>query len=138
MARSVSERIRDGVARRAGYRCEYCLLHEEDSGFSHEVDHIISRKHGGSSEMDNLAFSCLTCNRNKGTDVASVKPTTGEALRLFDPRSDRWTDHFRLKGATIEAITETAAVTIRILRMSDPERVSERRILQALGRYPRD
>jgi hypothetical protein len=138
VAHSISGSTRAEVARRAGYRCEYCLLHEEDSGFPHEVDHIISRKHGGSSDADNLAFSCLACNRHKGTDVASVQPITGEALRLFDPRRDRWTDHLRLKGAAIEAISETGAATIRILRVNDLERISERRILQALGRYPRE
>jgi hypothetical protein len=34
---------------RAGHRCEYCLIREQDTGFPLEVDHIISRKHGGDS-----------------------------------------------------------------------------------------
>jgi hypothetical protein len=129
--------MRAAVARRAQDRCEYCLIEEEDAGFPHEVDHIISRKHGGPSGMENFAFSCLACNRNKGTDVASVEPMTGEAVRLFDPRRNRWADHFKLNGATIEPLSETAAATIQILRLNAPERVAERRILQALGRYPR-
>jgi hypothetical protein len=137
VASNISRSKRAEIARRARYCCEYCLIHEEDSGFPHEVDHIISRKHGGSSGMENFAFSCLACNRNKGTDVASVRPMTGEAVRLFDPRQNRWADHFKLNGATIEPLSETAAATIRILRLNAPERISERRILQALGRYPR-
>ena len=137
MASNISKSKRAEVARRARYRCEYCLIHEEDAGFLHEVNHIISRKHGGPSGMENFAFACLSCNRNKGTDVASVKPMTGEAVRLFDPRRDLWADHFKLKDAVIEPLTESAAATVRILRMNAPERISERRILQVLGRYPR-
>ena len=137
MASNISRSKRAEVARRAQNRCEYCLIHEEDAGFPHEVDHIISRKHDGPSGMENFAFACLACNRNKGTDVASIKPMTGEAVRLFDPRRDRWADHFKLSGATIDPLSETAAATIRILRLNAPERVAERRILQALGRYPR-
>jgi hypothetical protein len=137
VASNISKSKRVEVARRADYRCEYCLIHEEDAGFPHEVDHVISRKHGGSSGMENFALACLSCNRNKGTDVASITPLTGKAVRLFDPRRDLWADHFQLKDAVIEPFTETAAATIRILRMNAPERIMERRILQILGRYPR-
>jgi hypothetical protein len=37
------------VAWRAAHRCEYCLIHEDAAGFPHQADHIVSRKHGGSS-----------------------------------------------------------------------------------------
>ncbi|MGA2136486.1 MAG: HNH endonuclease signature motif containing protein [Bryobacteraceae bacterium] len=44
-------------------RCEYCLIHEDDAAFSHEVDHVIGRQHGGRTVADNLAYSCMVCNR---------------------------------------------------------------------------
>jgi len=53
VASDISEQVRANVARRAEYRCEYCLIHERDSGFPHQVDHVISRKHGGTSTFDN-------------------------------------------------------------------------------------
>lgn len=56
MASDISEQLRAEIARRANHRCEYCLIHEDDAGFSHEVDHILSRKHGGLSTLDNLAY----------------------------------------------------------------------------------
>src|SRR5205823_2768910 len=31
----------------AHFRCEYCLIHEEDAHFSHQPDHVIARKHRG-------------------------------------------------------------------------------------------
>ena len=63
MASDVSELLRGTVARRARHRFEYCLIHEDDSSFPHQVDHIISRKHGGISILENLAYACVLCNR---------------------------------------------------------------------------
>lgn len=54
MASDISEQVRARVARRAGHRCEYCLIREDEAGFAHQVDHVVSRKHGGSSDFDNL------------------------------------------------------------------------------------
>ena len=136
MTSDVSEELRAEVARRAGQRCEYCLIHEGDAGFSQQVDHIVSRKHGGSSALDNLAYACLLCNRHKGSDVAGIDPHTGEVVRLFNPRSDRWTDHFRLERAVTEPVSSIGSATARLLRLNAPERISERRLLQSLGRYP--
>jgi len=132
----VSEELRAEVARRAGQRCEYCLIHEDDAGFSHQVDHIVSRKHGGSSAADNLAYACVICNRHKGSDVASIDPRTGGIVRLFNPRSDHWADHFQLEGAVIEPVSSIGSATARLLRLNAPERISERALLQSLGRYP--
>jgi 5-methylcytosine-specific restriction endonuclease McrA len=49
VAHEVDEFSRRFVIERAGRRCEYCLVHEDSAGFPHQIDHIISRKHGGSS-----------------------------------------------------------------------------------------
>jgi hypothetical protein len=133
----ISEELRADVARRAAHRCEYCLIHEDAAGFPHQVDHIVSRKHGGSSTPDNLAYACVVCNRHKGSDIASIDPRTGETVRLFDPRRDRWGDHFRLDGALIEPISTIGSATTRLLQLNAPERISERRLLQSLGSDPR-
>jgi len=65
------------VVARADHLCEYCLIHEEDTFFGCEVDHIISEKHGGPTTADNLADACVFCNRAKGSDVASIVPGSG-------------------------------------------------------------
>jgi hypothetical protein len=72
----VTQTVRRLVAERAGHRCEYCLLHEDDAYFPHQVDHIVSRKQGGRSEADNLAFACCRCNAWKGScEVSSLNPS---------------------------------------------------------------
>jgi 5-methylcytosine-specific restriction endonuclease McrA len=129
VASDISEQVRANVARRAGHRCEYCLIHEDDAGFPHQIDHVVSRKHGGASTFDNLAYACIVCNRYKGSDVASINPKTGEAVPLFHPRHDRWTDHFRLDADFIEPLTDTGSATVRLLRLNAPARLAERRLL---------
>ena len=124
------------MARRAAQRCDYCLLHEDDAGFPHQVDHIVSRKHGGSSTSENLAYACLVCNRHKGSDVASINPVQVRLSGSFNPRSDRCADHFRIEGAVIEPVSSTGSATESLLRLNAPERISERALLQSLGRYP--
>jgi len=136
--RELLDAIRRQVSIRAQFRCEYCLYPEVRSAFPHQIDHILSRKHGGSSSLDNFAFCCIFCNRYKGSDVAAFDTRTGEIVRLFHPRLHLWRDHFRISGAIIEPLTSQGEVTIRLLRFNQPQRVVERALLQAAGYYPRE
>ncbi len=43
----ISAKLRKTVQERANKRCEYCLLLQDFSIYTHEVDHIIAIKHGG-------------------------------------------------------------------------------------------
>jgi hypothetical protein len=128
--------LRRAVYERAGGRCEYCRLHEDDSYMPHEVDHIYAEKHGGETTADNLCLCCVICNRHKGSDLASLDPLTGEVTALFHPRKDKWTDHFRLNGAIIEPLTAQGRVTVHLLQMNKRERLTERQLLIILGRFP--
>jgi|GEM_PF-2169557 len=74
MSQYVPLQLRREVRQRAGQHCEYCLLHEDDALLPHEPDHIIAVKHGGETSAGNLAWTCLLCNRAKGSDVASIDP----------------------------------------------------------------
>jgi hypothetical protein len=132
----ISEELRRLVAIRAEHLCEYCLIHEEDTFYGCEVDHIISVKHGGPTESDNLAYACVFCNRQKGSDIGSILWGTGEFSRFFHPRLDRWGEHFRLEGAIIQPQTGIGEVTARILEFNHSDRLMERRTLIVVGRYP--
>ena len=135
MVEGVGAQFRREVFTRAGDRCEYCFMPEWALLAGCEVDHIISRKHGGLTDLSNLALSCARCNRAKGSDVGSVSDSTGAFIRLFNPRIDRWEDHFKLQEGRIAGSTEIGVVTARLLRMNENERVIERRLLQMLGDY---
>jgi hypothetical protein len=136
MHRGNSSALRQIVVARAESLCEYCLIHEEDTLWGCEVDHIISVKHGGLTRLSNLAYACAYCNRQKGSDIGSISRATGVLARFFNPRRDRWSTHFRLHGMIIESLTEIGEVTARILGFNTPDRVLERQILKSVGRYP--
>ena len=76
------------VSERAGYCCEYCLIHQDDTPQTHEIDHLVARKHGGPTVEQNLALACLRCNRSKGSDLTAIDTETQQVVALFNPRLD--------------------------------------------------
>ena len=135
MPRWISDQLRQTIADRANLLCEYCLIAEADTFYGCEVDHIISLKHGGSSEPENLAYACALCNRAKGSDVGSIS-ASGEFTRFFNPRTDQWVEHFRLEQAAISPMTAIGEVTVRILGFNDSSRLHEREEMVRFGKYP--
>lgn len=136
MTSYVSAELRRIVESRANGQCEYCLIHESDTFLGCQVDHIISEKHGGPTEADNLAIACTYCNQSKGTDIGSLASSNREFTRFFNPRTDDWENHFSLKGAVIEPLSPIGQTTANILQFNKVERVIERETLIQLGRYP--
>ncbi len=90
------------------------------------MEHIISEKHGGATTAENLALACSYCNRAKGTDLGSIDPETRKLVPFFNPRTEKWTDHFNLDRATIVPLTAVGRVTILILQFNEPTRLQER------------
>ena len=127
---------KDLVRRRAGNRCEYCLLRQEDSDFTHHVEHVVAKQHGGSDEPTNLALACHRCNLRKGPNLTGIDPFTNDVALLFHPRRDQWDDHFRLRGVRIEGITTTGRATVQVLAMNDARRLDLRLELLLRGDFP--
>lgn len=125
--------IRSLVRERANYCCEYCLIPEAFTFASHEIDHIIARKHGGQTTEDNLALSCTICNQHKGSDLASIDPETNELTPLYHPRKYKWRKHFKIQGTRIIALTPEGRVTVRLLQFNRQERCEERKLLINAG-----
>jgi len=101
-----------------------------------QVDHIRSLKHSGSSDLTNLAWSCLPCNSGKGPNVAGYDPQTEELLPLFNPRSDVWSDHFEWEGALLAGKSPCGRATIDVLKINRTERVQLRLVLIEAGLFP--
>jgi HNH endonuclease len=127
--------LRQLVDQRAAGACEYCLIHQTFSIYSHEVDHVIASKHGGGSTKDNLVLACFPCNRYKGSDLTSIDPLTGVITPLFHPRTQIWLEHFQLEEGSILGLTAVGRTTIFLLRMNEINRVQLRQALVAQGLY---
>lgn len=134
MSARISTGLRTQIQQRAGGRCEYCRVHENDVLFPHEPDHVIADQHGGDTTTENLALACFHCNRQKGPNIASIDPETGQIAPLFNPRSDRWETHFRFEGARIIPLTAIGRATVQLLKLNSSERIRVRTSLRETGR----
>ncbi len=135
MSRYITPEWKKLVAERAFFLCEYCLQFEGHASARFQFEHIISLKHGGLTVLENLAFSCVFCNRNKGTDVGTLLAPT-HFVRFFNPRIDRWRDHFEFSGVAIYAKTEIGEATIKGLNLNQTDRLLERYALEEAGFFP--
>jgi len=79
-----------------------------------------------------LALACTFCNRYKGSDIGSIVWDTNTFVRFYNPRTDRWADHFELDGIVIKPRTNISEVTARILEFNNSDRLLEWQTLQPL------
>jgi hypothetical protein len=132
----VGEQQRALIEARAARRCEYCHLPVDGQVARFPIDHIIPRNAGGRTEMDNLALICPHCDGRKWAHTEGIDPISREAVRLFNPRTQAWSDHFqwsKLETAIIEGKTPCRRATIARLQMNHPDMIAVRKLLVALG-----
>ena len=126
--------LRAAVRQRAGFLCEYCRLEQEQAPFaSFHVEHVIARKHGGPTELANLALACDRCNLHKGSNLAGLDPEAKCLAPLFNPRTQRWEEHFFRAGPRILGRTPTGRATVEVLCFNSPRRLRLRARLAAGG-----
>ncbi|HEY3245724.1 MAG TPA: HNH endonuclease [Phycisphaerae bacterium] len=125
------------VRDRAGHRCEYCRLHQGHEPFYRfHIEHIIAKMHGGSDDPNNLALACHRCNERKGTNLSGRDSQSLKIVRLFDPRRQSWSRHFRFEGPRIVGATQAGRATVAALAMNSADRVELRAELLAEGVSP--
>lgn len=129
MSRYISPKLRELVTKRAKFCCEYCLLPLHDGFYPYHIDHIISLKHGGKTILSNLALSCLLCNIHKGSNIGTMLLPDRFFIRLFNPRTDIWKEHFEFIDGAIFAKTTIGEATIKVLNLNEVERIIERQVI---------
>ena len=129
--------LRAFVRERAGRRCEYCRLHEDDADFlSFHVEHVVAKQHGGTDDADILCFACAECNWAKGPNLAGL--LGGKLYPIFNPRKQSWKRHFRWDNTILVGKTFSGKVTVQVLNINEPSRVMLRENLLFEGRFPSD
>ncbi|TVP57717.1 MAG: HNH endonuclease [Nodularia sp. (in: Bacteria)] len=135
---SIPKSIRQQVINEAGYRCEYCRTSSRLIGMPLVMDHILPSSLGGSSERENLCASCYRCNEFKGAKTKANDPVTNESVSLFNPRQQRWLEHFQWAngGTHIIGITAYGRATVLVLRLNNEDIVQARAIWISLNWHP--
>jgi len=122
------------VRERADDRCEYCRLRQEHAPlWRHQIEHIIPRKHRGTDDPGNLAWTCVRCNLSKSSNLSGIDIETGQTVELFNPRKQIWREHFDYLGAEIIGLTPTGRATVAVLNMNEPRRFQLRQELLDIG-----
>jgi hypothetical protein len=134
----VPRRLRERVAATAGYRCGYCRTPESIAGFRLSIEHIIPTGRGGKTVEGNLWLACGACNGLKGMRVQARDPATGKRVRLWNPRRQKWPDHFSWSddGTEIRGSTPCGRATVAALQMNRPELVAARSLWVQVGCWP--
>jgi HNH endonuclease len=126
----MNESLKELVRARADNRCEYCRLPQDAlPRATFHIEHIVARQHEGGDDVANLALACDRCNLFKGPNLSTIDPQTGSIVLLFNPRTDRWSEHFRQAGFEIVGLTDIGRATVRLLNMNARRRVQLREAL---------
>lgn len=126
----VPRALRTRVAEQACHRCGYCLTAEHISEMLLTIEHLLPEARGGKTEEDNLWLACVDCNDYKGDRIEAADPVTGEVVRLFDPRHQRWHEHFAWSPDGTEIVGRTAIgrATVVALKLNRLFLVQARRV----------
>lgn len=123
----------------AQHRCGYCLHPQELVPDILQIEHLIPLSKGGTSDPSNLWLACARCNRYKGDKTAIIDPQTNQAVPLFNPRTQKWFDHFAWSsdGTQVMGLTPIGRATVICLHLdSDPIALRVRRKWAEAGWHP--
>jgi hypothetical protein len=134
--RAIPPELRHLVIERAAGRCEYCGLSQLRQEATFHVDHVIPVSAGGETILENLALACVSCSLRKGARQSATDPNTGLPVRLFNPRLDDWSAHFRWDGVHLVGLTEIGRTTVDALSMNRTLILAIREEEAAQGRHP--
>lgn len=133
---TVPAAIRRIVTQRSANRCEYCRLSQTGQEARFHVDHIIPEMDGGLTALENLALACVSCSLRKEARQSSIDPVSRRLARLYHPRQQRWTAHFRFDGFRVTGVTATGRATVEALKLNRPVMLTIRSEEALLGRFP--
>ncbi len=103
----ISKKKKSLVFIRAKSRCEYCQSRADTALETFEIEHILAITLGGSDDLINLALSCRGCNSRKAMQHWIIEPATQQKILLFNPRTDRWKNHFKWSTDFLYVIGKT-------------------------------
>lgn len=134
----MNESLKKAVRERAKFCCEYCLAQTEFSGDSFSIEHISPRVKGGISTLQNLAFSCQSCNNHKFTATYAFDPLTASMATLYNPRTDIWLQHFKWDDdfTEIVGLSPTGRATVLRLQLNRRGLINLRQVLAKASLHP--
>jgi hypothetical protein len=111
-------------------------MHQSLQGATFHVEHIVPRSRSGSSDIENFAWCCPSCNLHKADRLEVIDPLDGSSAPLFNPRQDLWSDHFAWNGDELIGKTPTGRGTVIALELNHLRRRKIRQAEMLFGLFP--
>lgn len=128
--------LRKEVIDRAKNRCEYCQISQVGQVATFHIDHVIPVVAGGETTSDNLALACVSCSLRKGARQKLQDSVTGKTVSIFNPRQQKWRDHFTWNGVQLRGLTPIGRATVQALALNREIMLAIRAEEEILGRHP--
>jgi HNH endonuclease len=137
-ADQISEAVRARIREQADNRCGYCLSPQHLVLGVLEIEHLVPKSRGGTDDEDNLWLACRLCNGFKAAQTQGRDPAGGRLVDLFNPRRQRWQEHFQWSedGARVVGTTTCGRATVIALQLNNWIAVMVRREWIAAGWHP--
>lgn len=113
-------------------------MHQSLQGATFHIEHIAPQSSGGPDTLDNLALACPGCNLSKSNRTVVPDPETHASATLFNPRTERWSDHFVWEDRRMVGLTATGRATVAALGLNHPRRVMIREAEEWFDLFPPD
>jgi hypothetical protein len=111
-------------------------MHQALQGATFHVEHVLHSSRGGKSDLQNLAWSCPGCNLSKSDRIEARDPESGTWVPLFNPRTDRWSDHFHFEGYYLIGQTAVGRAMVLALDLNHPRRLLIREAEELFALFP--
>ncbi|NJN55014.1 MAG: HNH endonuclease [Anaerolineae bacterium] len=135
MAKRSWQTTKEIVYTRAAGCCEYCQTSEINIGQAMHIEHINPTN---DDELNNLCLSCPNCNLSKAAATTAIDPITNEQFPLFNPRQQKWTEHFQWveNHTQIQGISPIGRATVTRFKMNRPRIILARQRWVQAGLHP--
>lgn len=134
----ISSNIQTKIRRDAKNRCGYCLLPQAILMGKLEIEHLLPLAEGGTDDEENLWLACRDCNSYKSSKIYGFDKKTGQEVKLFNPRTQNWREHFKFNENQTKIIGKTICgrATVSALRLNEEQAVKARGLWMEAGWYP--
>lgn len=134
ISRALDEKIRQ----QAKHRCGSCLSPQSLTAYKLEIEHLFPQALGGETIEENLWLACSSCNRHKAMKVRAIDLITKKSVRLFNPRSQNWHEHFEFSPDLVEILGSMACgrATVASLQLNNFYQKTARAAWVEDGRFP--
>lgn len=134
----IKKDLDETIRREAKNRCGYCLNPQELIPYKLEIEHLIPKASGGESTKENLWLACRECNAHKSAKTNAVDNLTGKTVKLFNPRTQIWNEHFEFSQNKTEIIGKTPCgrATVGCLQINNFYQTTARSIWVEMNKFP--